>query len=173
MDDAGDALRKMDWRIFSLNVIPTGSTTGASFTIQSGTSGGNSLLQVDPGAHFTAHNSTFAWSNTVLNSTLNTGDVTGNLLTWHNKVYDTSDTTQVGTDQGSCVRISPADGSWECAWTTFLSKGQITVEGPYYDTKNSVLAITGGTGRYSGARGQMELLARDGGTEYDFVFHLI
>jgi allene oxide cyclase len=100
------------------------------------------------------------------------GDVTGNLLTWHNKVYDPTDTTQVGTDQGSCVRISPADDSWECAWTTFLPKGQITVEGPYYGTKNSVLAITGGTGAYSRARGQMALLSRNGGTEYDFVFDL-
>ena len=101
------------------------------------------------------------------------GDVTGNLLTWHNKVYDPTDTTQVGTDQGSCMRISPADGSWECAWTTFLAGGQITVEGPYYDTKNSVLAITGGTGAYRDARGQMALISRDGGTEYDFIFQLV
>ena len=101
------------------------------------------------------------------------GDVTGNLLTWHNKVYDPTDTTQVGTDQGSCVRISPADGSWECAWTTFLPQGQITVEGPYYDAKNSVLAITGGTGAYADARGQMALLSRNGGSEYDFIFRLV
>ncbi len=113
-----------------------------------------------------------AVTDTVVNSG-GPGDVTGNLLTWHNKVYDPTDTTQVGTDQGSCVRISPADGSWECAWTTFLPKGQITVEGPYYDAKNSVLAITGGTGAYAGARGQMALLARDGGAEYDFIFNLL
>ena len=78
----------------------------------------------------------------------------------------------MGTDQGSCVRISPADGSWECAWTTFVGGGQITVDGPYYDTKNSVLAITGGTGAFRDARGQMKLNSRDGGKEYDFIFHL-
>lgn len=100
------------------------------------------------------------------------GDVTGNLLTWHNKVYDLTDTKQVGTDQGSCVRIAPAEGSWECNWTTFLAGGQITVQGPYYDTRNSVLAITGGTGAYSETRGQMLLISRDGGTQYDFVFQL-
>ena len=99
-------------------------------------------------------------------------DVTGNLLTWHNKVYSPATGKQVGTDQGSCVRISPADGSWECAWTTFVRGGQITVEGPYYDTKNSVLAITGGTGAFRDARGQMNLNSRDGGKEYDFIFHL-
>ena len=44
--------------------------------------------------------------------------------------------------------------------------------GPYYDTHNSVLAITGGTGAYRNARGQMSLLARDGGKEYDFIFRI-
>ncbi len=98
-------------------------------------------------------------------------DKTGNLLTFHNQVFDPTDTTPVGHDQGSCIRIAPADGSWECTWTTFLPEGQVTVEGPYYDTKNSVLAITGGTGAYSSARGRMELNSRNGGTEYDFIFH--
>ena len=63
-------------------------------------------------------------------------------------------------------------GIWECLWTTFLKAGQITVQGPYYDTRNSVLSITGGTGAYRDSRGQMTLLSRDGGKEYDFIFHL-
>ena len=29
-----------------------------------------------------------------------------------------------------------------------LKGGQLTVEGPFYDTHNSVLSITGGTGGY-------------------------
>ena len=99
-------------------------------------------------------------------------DKTGNLLTFHNKVYDTSDKRQVGTDQGFCIRIFPKDGSWECFWTTFLKRGQLTVEGPFYDKKNSVLAITGGTGAYAGAGGEMNLNSRHGGTEYDFIFHI-
>jgi allene oxide cyclase len=100
------------------------------------------------------------------------GDKTGNLLTFHNLVYNTSDTKRVGHDQGVCVRIFPAEGSWECMWTTFLAGGQITVEGPFYDHHNSVLAITGGTGAYRNARGQMRLLARDGSTKYDFIFQI-
>ena len=63
--------------------------------------------------------------------------------------------------------------SWECVWTTFLPRGQLTVEGPFYDTKDSVLAITGGSGDYANARGSMELRSRAGGTEFDFIFHLI
>jgi len=63
--------------------------------------------------------------------------------------------------------------SFECTWTTFLKKGQLTVEGPFYDAKNSVLAITGGTGKYRNARGQMKLkFHNQAGTKFDFVFEL-
>jgi hypothetical protein len=101
-----------------------------------------------------------------------TGDTTGDLLTFHNLVYDATDTNVVGRDQGSCIRIDPGAGTWECMWTTFLPGGHITVEGPFYDTRNSVLAITGGTGIYKSARGRMNLMFRDGGTKFDFVFHV-
>jgi allene oxide cyclase len=56
---------------------------------------------------------------------------------------------------------------------TLLPRGQITVEGPFYDTRDSVLAITGGTGAYANARGSMELKSRASGTEFAFIFHLI
>ena len=67
------------------------------------------------------------------------------------------------------------NGVWECFWTVFLADGQITVEGPYYDNGNdSTLAITGGTGAYSNAQGQMLLHATGNpvGSEYDFIYHL-
>jgi allene oxide cyclase len=99
-------------------------------------------------------------------------DVTGNVLTFHNSVFDTFDKSVVGTDLGFCIRISPADGSWSCEWTTSLAKGQINVAGPFLDTKNTVLAITGGTGAYRGARGQMNLNSLMGGKEFAFIFHL-
>jgi allene oxide cyclase len=99
------------------------------------------------------------------------GDKTGNLLTFHNKVFNTADRRQVGRDQGFCTRIVPG-ASYECLWTTFLAGGQITVEGPFLDKANSVLAITGGTRRYRDARGEMNLNSRNGGKEFDFIFHL-
>jgi allene oxide cyclase len=99
-------------------------------------------------------------------------DVKGNVLTFNNPVFNIANTKQVGHDEGFCVRVAPAQGIWECLWTTFLKAGQITVQGPYYDTRNSVLSITGGTGAYRDSRGQMTLLSRDGGKEYDFIFHL-
>ena len=99
-------------------------------------------------------------------------DVKGDILTFNNPVFNAANTTQVAHDEGFCTRIQVKLGIWECLWTTFLHGGQITVQGPYYDTRNSVLTITGGTGIYDGARGQMKLVARDGGKEYDFIFQL-
>ena len=100
-------------------------------------------------------------------------DVKGNILTFNNPVFDTANKKQVGHDEGFCTRLQVKLGIWECLWTTFLKAGQITVQGPFYDTRNSQLSITGGTGAYEGARGQMDLKSRNGGKEYDFIFHLM
>ncbi len=101
------------------------------------------------------------------------GDDVGNILTFANDVFNSADTNKVGTDQGSCIRMVVGE-SWECSWTTFLSKGQITVQGPFSDTGDSVLAITGGTGKYRNARGEMDLKYHNAeGTKFDFVFHVI
>src|SRR4051812_37017555 len=99
------------------------------------------------------------------------GDSAGDVLTFANEVSDRTDARRVGTDQGYCIRVV-AGASYECNWTTFLPGGQIVVEGPFYDTKDSTLAITGGTGRFRRARGTMDLHARDNGTKFAFTFHL-
>jgi allene oxide cyclase len=100
-------------------------------------------------------------------------DAAGNVLTFANDVFDAKNATKVGSDQGYCVRIVVGK-TWECNWTTFLADGQITLEGPFSDTGNTVLAVTGGTGKYRNARGSMELNYHNpAGTEFDFVFHLI
>jgi allene oxide cyclase len=99
-------------------------------------------------------------------------DVKGNILTFNNPVFNAANTRKVGHDEGFCTRIAPKQGIWECLWTTFLKAGQITVQGPFYDTRNSVMSITGGTGAYRTRRGQMLLRSRNGGKEYDFIFEL-
>jgi hypothetical protein len=99
------------------------------------------------------------------------GDSAGDVLTFANEVFDRADAHQVGTDQGYCIRVV-AGSSYECNWTTLLPGGQIVVEGPFYDAKDSTLAITGGTGRYRKARGTMDLHSLEGGTKYAFTFHL-
>jgi len=99
------------------------------------------------------------------------GDSAGDVLTFANDVFDAKDANKVGTDNGYCIR-TVAGAAYECNWTAFLPGGQITVEGPFYDAKDSTLAITGGTGRYRHVRGTMDLQSREGGTKYAFVFHL-
>lgn len=99
------------------------------------------------------------------------GDSAGDLLTFANEIYDQANEKLVGTDNGWCIR-TVAGKAWECVFTTNLEKGQITVEGPFYDGKDSVFAVTGGTGAYANARGEMKLHARSE-KEYDFIFSLI
>ena len=100
------------------------------------------------------------------------GDSTGDLLTFHNKLFDATDTNVVGRDQGDCVRIDPAKGTWECRWTNILEGGQITVEGAFSDLHDTVIAITGGTGAYATAQGDAKLHALMGGAEYEITLRL-
>jgi hypothetical protein len=99
-------------------------------------------------------------------------DSVGDVLAYANPIYDEANENQIGTDNGYCIR-TVAGAAWECNWTTTLDDGQIMVEGPFLDGEDSVNAITGGTGAYAGATGEMELQYRDPkGTEYDFIFHI-
>jgi allene oxide cyclase len=100
-----------------------------------------------------------------------TGDSAGDILTFANPVFNRADARQVGSDQGYCIRVV-AGAAYECTWTTFLRGGQIVVQGPFYDAKDSTLAITGGTGRYRAARGTMRLHSLAGGSRYAFTFRL-
>jgi hypothetical protein len=101
------------------------------------------------------------------------GDSVGDLLVFANKVYDAGNKTEVGSDQGYCVRTIVGK-SWECIWTLTLKAGQITVEGPFMDEGDSLMSVTGGTGKYAGAKGSMKLHPRDATpTGYDFTYDLL
>jgi hypothetical protein len=100
------------------------------------------------------------------------GDSVGDILTFANEVYDQENARKVGTDNGWCIR-TVAGKTWQCSVTTTLEDGQIMVAGPYNDGADSVLAVTGGTGRYAKARGEMTLHARDAkGSAFDLGFKL-
>lgn len=103
----------------------------------------------------------------------NEEDSVGDVLAFANPVYGSSNKMKEGTDNGQCIRTAVGK-AWECIWTVMLSGGQMTVEGPFYDGgKDSELAITGGTGEYKDADGQMKLHARNPEeTEYDFVYEV-
>jgi allene oxide cyclase len=101
------------------------------------------------------------------------GDSIGDLLVFANAVFDGANKTQVGTDQGYCVRTIVGK-SWECNFTLLLKGGQITVEGPFMDDGDSLFNIIGGAGKYAGAKGSMKLHPRDAkSTSYDFIYDLL
>jgi len=98
------------------------------------------------------------------------GDSVGDLLTFANEIYDEHNNKLVGQDNGWCIR-TVVGKAWECYWTLTLEHGQLSVAGPFLDAGDSVLAVTGGTGKYYGARGEMKLHARNAqGSEYDFIY---
>src|SRR5258707_13131993 len=57
------------------------------------------------------------------------GDSIGDLLVFANGVFDPANKTQIGSDQGYCVRTIVGK-SWERNWTLTLKAEQITVQGP-------------------------------------------
>jgi allene oxide cyclase len=101
------------------------------------------------------------------------GDSIGDMLVFANGVFDSANKTQLGSDQGYCVRTIVGK-SWECFWTLTLKAGQITVEGPFMDEGDSLFSVTGGTGKYLGAKGSMKLHPRDAkASSYDFTYDLL
>lgn len=109
----------------------------------------------------------------VVTDTGEKGDTVGDVLTFANKVYDEKNEKEIGSDNGYCLRTA-VGAAWECNWTLTLADGSVVVEGPFYDTGDSVLAITGGTGKYADARGSMKLHWRnEKGTEYDFAYEFV
>jgi hypothetical protein len=108
----------------------------------------------------------------VVTDTGDEGDSVGDILTFANEVYDENNESLVGTDNGYCFR-TVVGSAWECEWTLTLEDGQINVSVPFYDTGDSLLAITGGTGAYAGTRGQMTLsFHNEDATEFDFVYEI-
>jgi hypothetical protein len=88
----------------------------------------------------------------------------GDRLVFSNPIFDT-DNHEIGRDGADCVivRIDPAapparQQVVQCTISVQLADGQITVQGLAQGTEN-YFAITGGTGAYRKARGQV--LARD------------
>ena len=99
-------------------------------------------------------------------------DSLGDILAFGNPIFDAENVNEIGRDQGYCVRTNVGE-AWECNWTVVLDRGSVVVEGPFYDDlRDSTLAITGGTGAFRDAGGEMTLHARNAaGTEFDFIYH--
>jgi hypothetical protein len=106
-------------------------------------------------------------THNVVSGYLDLGDAnlsTGDQVPFSNDLY--RDGSKVGEDGGWCVltRIAGGASTYECVGTNSLPDGQLTAQGlvtyglrepirtdPYF------LAITGGTGKYRGARGEVRI----------------
>lgn len=145
---------------------------GAVVLATSAVAGG--ALASSPGHHQSPQRFTVV-EHAVTDTTADTGpagDSLGDVLAFANPIFDASNTREIGSDNGSCIRTA-VGVSYECSWTTSLPGGSIVVSGPFLDAGDSTLAVTGGTGAYRGASGQMRLHARDAaGSAYDFTFSL-
>jgi allene oxide cyclase len=97
---------------------------------------------------------------------------TGDLLTFHNRIFDATNTQQVGRDQGQCVSINPANGVWQCNYSVFLEDGHIDVQGPFVESRRTTISVIGGTGAYRDVSGIQRLSCGAEGT-CDFLFRLI
>jgi hypothetical protein len=98
------------------------------------------------------------------------GDSMGDILAFANPIYDSAGAKKIGSDQGYCLR-TVVGKSWECTWTIFFEEGQIVAAGPVLDNADSNLAITGGTGKYEGAKGTLMIHPKDE-TSYEFKYQL-
>jgi allene oxide cyclase len=103
-----------------------------------------------------------------------TGDSQGDMLVFDNKVFDAATHVAIGSARGQCYRTVVGQ-AYECSWTNTLPGGSIMVSGPFFDAAESTLAITGGTGAYRNARGEMQFRFRgvsNGSPEFDFIFRI-
>jgi allene oxide cyclase len=103
------------------------------------------------------------------------GDTVGDTLVFNNELYDENDADLVGSTNGSCIRTAVGK-LWECTFTNSMENGSLVVEGPFEESGTGTFAITGGTGDYSGASGQMTLAAAEDSTadspKWKFAFEI-
>lgn len=103
------------------------------------------------------------------------GDSVGDTLVFSNELFDDQNANMVGRSHGSCMRTVVGE-SWDCTFTNTLENGSLVVTGPFYDDGTGTFAITGGTGDYAGASGQMSLQAAASSTaenpEWEFSFEI-
>ena len=85
------------------------------------------------------------------------GDSAGDVVIFSQKLYDRSETRVVGRSHAMCTRTTDPEGSYLCDGAFLLRRGEITIQGvdPPATVTRHPLVVTGGSGRYRGARGEI------------------
>jgi hypothetical protein len=83
------------------------------------------------------------------------GLTTGDTDTYTGPVLDQNQAHRVGFGQGHCVMTLPTRPLAQCTVSFFFDHGQIATQGPNYYNRPFNQAITGGTGAFRDAKGEM------------------
>lgn len=101
----------------------------------------------------------------------------GDLIPFTNKLYTGDLTKRVGITAGLCVLIQhepEKNGDrFEAAYSFYFGDyGHLSVQGPYLTYEDTYLAITGGSGIFEGAYGQVKLRQLVYPTKLFYTFYL-
>ena len=94
----------------------------------------------------------------------------GDRIVWSAGIFDTNG-HQVGKDVADCTVIT-ADFTVQCLISVTLPGGQLTVQGMATGVDN-VFAITGGTGAYKDARGDVRAVDTTPGVRAELTLRLV
>jgi hypothetical protein len=83
------------------------------------------------------------------------GSTTGDTDTFTGPVQNDKGNSRVGFGQGHCVITLPNRPLAQCTTSLFFDHGQIATQGPNYFNRPFNHAITGGTGVFKDAAGEM------------------
>lgn len=91
-----------------------------------------------------------------------TENALGDLVPFTNKLYNGSLNKRLGITAGICILIQHVPerngDRYEAVYSFYFGDyGHITVQGPYLTYEESYLAVTGGSGLFEGAYGQVKL----------------
>jgi|GEM_PF-25762 len=97
----------------------------------------------------------------------------GDRIVFANPVFDEANKTQLGRDHGEFVLTDPEAMLYAGSFSLVLDGGTFTVQGQASNSAATTLAVTGGTGIFRGARGEVTLSPRnDQGSEFDVIVSL-
>lgn len=83
------------------------------------------------------------------------GDSAGDVFIFQQAIRREREGRQIGSDRATCTRTTRDEQEYLCSGVFLLPRGQISIQGiePPPGVTRHPLIVTGGTGRYRGARG--------------------
>jgi hypothetical protein len=93
------------------------------------------------------------------------GGSTGDEFILGGNLRNAADMGKVGTSNDVCITLSPNGAPLQCSGVITLKSGTINIAGNASGGPNFKLAITGGTGAYDEARGQLVASPTSNGNE--------